>query len=182
MPGFRHGSRRHRFRPTLAATLAVAVALPVLLGLGVWQLERGQEKARLLVQAAAVQAQPPLDLGRAGSVDLIDDHRPVTVQGVFLGERQGLLDNQVRDGQVGYDVLTPLRVEGLTEVLLVDRGWLARGARRSDVPAWQTPAGEVTLIGYLHRPADVPLVTGAVSDSFGGRWVVSQIDPALLGE
>lgn len=182
MPGFHHGSRRHHFRPTLAATLAVAVALPVLLALGVWQLERGREKARLLTQAAAVQEQPPLDLGRAGSVDLIADHRPVTVRGVFLGERQGLLDNQVRDGQVGYDVLTPLRVEGLAEVLLVDRGWLARGARRSDVPVWQTPAGEVTLIGYLHRPADVPLVTGEVSDSFDGRWVVSQIDPALLGE
>ena len=88
----------------------------------------------------------------------------------------------MRDGQVGYDVLTPLRVEGLAEVLLVDRGWLARGARRSDVPVWQTPAGEVTLIGYLHRPVDVPLVTGDVSESFGGRWVVSQIDPALLGK
>lgn len=160
----------------------MAVALPVLLGLGVWQLERGREKARLLAQAAAIQEQPPLDLGRAGSVDAIADLRPVTVRGVFLGERQGLLDNQVRDGQVGYDVLTPLRVEGLAEVLLVDRGWLARGARRSDVPAWQTPAEEVTLIGYLHRPTDVPLVTGDVSDSFSGRWVVSQIDPSLLGE
>lgn len=182
MPGSGHGNRRHPFRPALAATLAVAVALPVLLGLGFWQLERGREKARLLTQAAAVQEQPPLDLGRAGSVDAIDDHRPVTVRGVFLEQRQGLLDNQVRDGQVGYDVLTPLRVEGLAEVLLVDRGWLPRGARRSDIPVWQTPEGEVTLIGYLHRPVDVPLVTGDISESFGGRWVVSQIDPALLGK
>lgn len=182
MPGFSHGAFRRHFRPTLAATLAVAVALPVLLGLGVWQLERGQQKARLLTQAAAAQGQPPLDLGRAGSVDAIDDHLPVVVRGVFLGEWQGLLDNQVRDGQVGYDVLTPLRVQGLAGVLLVDRGWLARGGRRSDVPAWQTPAGEVTLIGHLRRPADVPLVTGDVSESFGDRWVVPQIDPALLGE
>jgi len=66
--------------------------------------------------------------------------------------------------------------------VLVDRGWIARGMRRGDVPDWQTPAGIVTVTGSLHTPADVPFVTGDVTDTFAGRWVVSEIDPALLAD
>ncbi len=176
-----HSGGRRGFRPVLAASLAVILLLPVLVGLGVWQVKRGQEKARLLTEAALAQEQVPLDLAQVGQLDAIADHRRVVVRGVFLADRQGLLDNQVRDGRVGYDVLTPLRVEGRPGVLLVDRGWLPRGGRRSDVPIWQTPGGQVVLIGYLHRPADVPLVTGDVSESFGSLWVTAEIDPAPLG-
>lgn len=136
----------------------------------------------MLVVAASALEQAPLDLSQVEHFDAIPDHRRVMVRGVFLVDRQGLLDNQVRGGQVGYDVLTPLRVEGRPGVLVVDRGWLPRGGRRSDVPVWQTPDGEVTLIGYLHRPADVPLVTGDVTESFGSLWVVSEIGAAPLGE
>lgn len=173
------GARRGAFRPALSATLAVLVLVPILGGLGVWQVARGREKARLLDDAAAGQASAPTDLNEA-AFESIPSGRPVRVQGVFVGNRQGLLDNQVRDGQVGYDILTPLRVDGRDELLLVDRGWLARGPHREDLPHWSTPDGAVTLLGTLHPPVDVPLVSGGISDSFGGAWVVSEIDPAVL--
>ena len=173
------GARRGAFRPALSATLAVLVLVPILGGLGVWQVARGREKARLLDAAAAGQASALVDLNDA-AFESIPSERPVRVRGVFVGDRQGLLDNQVRDGQVGYDILTPLRVHGRDELLLVDRGWLARGPRREDLPQWSTPDGPVTLLGTLHTPADVPLLSGEISDTFGGAWVVSEIDPATL--
>jgi surfeit locus 1 family protein len=169
-----------RFAPSAAATVAVAILLPILVALGCWQIARGQMKAGLLVQAQQADAAAPLDLAPGDAVDALPERRRVRVRGEFLADRQGLLDNQVRDGQVGYDVLTPLRVEGRAAVLLVDRGWVARGARRSDVPHWQTPTGAVTLTGYLYTPANVPLVTGDVADTFGGNWVVLEIDPGAL--
>lgn len=171
-----------RFRPALAASLAVALALPILLGLGVWQVKRGQEKARLLGEVAAAGDMVPIDLARLAQINDIAEYRHVRVQGEFLIDRQGLLDNQVRDGQVGYDVLTPFRAQGVPGVILVDRGWLARGGRRSDVPTWQTPEGNVTLIGYLHQPADIPFVSGEVAESFRGLWVVPEISASLLGQ
>lgn len=170
---------RGAFRPALSATLAVLVLVPILSGLGVWQVARGREKARLLTEVAVGQASAPLDLNDA-AVESIPSGRPVRVRGVFLGDHQGLLDNQVRDGQVGYDILTPLRVNGHNDLLLVDRGWLARGPRREDLPQWSTPDWPVTLLGTLHPPVDVPLVSGEISDTFGGAWVVSEIDPATL--
>ena len=170
---------RNRFRPALAATVALALGLPILLGLGAWQVSRGQDKARLLQAAGAGQELAPIEFAQAAA-QASADYRRVVVKGRFVTDRQGLLDNQVRDGQVGYDVLTPLQVQGVPGVLLVDRGWLPRGGRRSDITPWQTPAGEVTLIGYLREPIDVPLVTGTVSESFGALWVVAQISPAHL--
>jgi surfeit locus 1 family protein len=175
-----HRDRRSPFRPSLAGTLAVAVCLPILLALGFWQIGRAQEKVRLLEAAAMGQAAPPLNLTEPASPERVPEYRRVVVRGEFLADRQGLLDNQVRDGRVGYDVLTPFRVDGQSSLVLVDRGWLARGARRSDDPAWQTPGGSVTLVGYLRRPMDLPLVSGEVRERFGNLWVVGEINPPLL--
>jgi surfeit locus 1 family protein len=173
---------KHRaFSPPFAATLAVLLLMPVLAGLGCWQGARAREKAHLLDEAAAGQAAAPTELASSESLESLAGWRPLRVQGVFLAERQGLLDNQVRDGRVGYDILTPLRVNGRDELLLVDRGWLPRGPRREDLPQWSTPDGLVSLTGTLHVPVDVPLVSGTVSDVFGGAWVVSEIDLPLLG-
>ena len=174
--------RRYGFRPSRAAILATGVALPILLALGCWQIERGREKARLLDAADREQAAAPVTLTAADPVEAIGPYRRVEVHGRFVADRQGLLDNQVRDGHAGFDVLTPLRIDGRAAVLLVDRGWLAGGARRTEVPHWLTPQAPVTLVGYLHPPTDLPLVTGQVAESLSGYWVVPEIDPALLGE
>lgn len=145
-------------------------------------MKRGHEKARLLGEADAARDMAPFDLGQPTQIDAIAEHRRVRMQGNFLADRQGLLDNQVRDGQVGYDVLTPFRAQGVPGVILVDRGWLARGGLRSDVPEWQTPHGAVTLIGYMHLPADIPFVSGEVTESFHDLWVVPEINTSLLGQ
>lgn len=173
------GALRNRFRPALAATVALGLCLPILIGLGAWQVIRGQDKARLLQAAGAGEALAPIEFAQADA-QAIADYRRVVVRGRFVADRQGLLDNQMRDGQVGYDVLTPLRMDSGPALLLVDRGWLPRGGRRSDIAPWQTPTGEVTLIGYLREPTDIPLITGAVSESFGALWVVAEISPAHL--
>ena len=48
-----------RFRPGLLPTLLVLMLLPVLLWLGFWQLERGEQKRDMLErQAAQAQAEP----------------------------------------------------------------------------------------------------------------------------
>lgn len=166
----------------MAATLAVLVGVPILSGLGLWQLARGHEKARLLEAAARGSAAEPVDFSDLASYAQVQGYRPVRVRGEFRADLQGLLENQVRDGQVGYDILTPLQVEGRAELLLVDRGWLPRGGRREDVPQWQTPGETVTLVGTLRAPVDVPLVSGEITDRFRGVWVVSEIDPAALGK
>jgi surfeit locus 1 family protein len=43
-----------------------------------------------------------------------------------------LLDYKIHRGRLGYYVVTPLRIEGSAMHVLVNRGWVAAGARRED--------------------------------------------------
>jgi len=90
-----------RFAPSLAASVAFVLLLPVLLGLGYWQVERGRTKARLLIHAAEQSRLAPLTVASHESFDSLPEQRRIQLRGEFLVDRQGLLDNQVRDGQVG---------------------------------------------------------------------------------
>ncbi len=123
-----------RFRPTLWPTLGALLVVPALLALGVWQLQRAEEKRDLLAQLeTARQAAPVAPTGE----DMRSDDwrfRRVRVSGRFDSGRQFLLDNQVRDGQVGYRVLTPLRTEGSDAAVLVARGWRAAGPGPDRLP------------------------------------------------
>lgn len=168
------------FRPSRAATVAVLTSLAILLALGSWQVSRGREKARMLVADARQAAAPPVDLTDGGSHTALGQRQRVTLRGRFLADRQGLLDNQVHGGRFGYDVLTPLQITGSDRVFLVDRGWLPGGPRRSDIADWDTPGGEVTVIGRLGRPVDIPFVSGSAIEHFGPLWMVAEINTSEL--
>jgi len=130
------------------------MGLGVLLGLGTWQMQRAAEKRLVLAdyrdktQSAAIALQDDL----RAPADLLHLH-PVTALGTFDLERAMLLDNRVRDSMVGYEVLVPLRLQGSDVAVLVNRGWLARGAQRAVKPNVQHPMGEVQVRGTAVRPA-----------------------------
>jgi surfeit locus 1 family protein len=135
----------------LAATL---IGMAVTARLGVWQLDRAAEKTALQ-DALEVQGRlPPLDasalardLGQAEA----QVHRRAEVGGIWLPAQTVHLDNRQMDGKVGFYVLTPLRLDD-GSVLLVQRGWRARDftdrARLAPLP---TPEGRVVLAGRLAR-------------------------------
>ena len=68
--------------------------------------------------------------------------------GAVLHAQQG------HNGVAGYHVITPLRIEGTSLCILVNRGWIAAPRLRSELPA--LPAvGEsrVDVIGIAHSPS-----------------------------
>lgn len=69
----------------------------------------------------------------------------VAASGRFVPEHTVYLDNKVRRGRAGYEVVTPLRLNGLH--VLVNRGWVAAGSRRDAVPEVPAPAGRVRITG-----------------------------------
>ncbi|RUQ45461.1 SURF1 family protein, partial [Corynebacterium pseudodiphtheriticum] len=89
-----------RFRPGIAPTLVVLVLLPLMVGLGFWQLARGHEKQLLVDRYAERRVADPISSAQLGDMADPAFHR-VRLRGQFDGEHSVLLDNRMRDGRAG---------------------------------------------------------------------------------
>lgn len=65
----------------------------------------------------------------------------MTVEGEFAPRYTVYLENKVRGGRVGYEVVTPLRLRGSTSHVLVNRGWVEA------IKDVSTPQGELRIEG-----------------------------------
>ncbi len=159
---------RYRFSPALVPTLVTAVLVPLLTGLGVWQLGRAEAKRSIEQTVARRIEAPPLeiDAARWSSIHLGTDssalaYRRVTMSGRFDGARQYLLDNRTRNGIAGFQVLTAFIPGGAAGGVLVNRGWVPLGERRDRSPALPVPSTELRLSGAFDAPRKSPLLLGS---------------------
>jgi len=140
---------------TLVAVAAL-VAIALTLGLGAWQWGRGQQRSAVHEATEARARLAPLAASRLPARLEADDpllHRPVLLRGEWLPLRTVFLDNRQMNGVPGFYVLTPLRLQGRDEVILVQRGWIPRNfERRETLPPVPTPAGVVEVRGRLAPP------------------------------
>lgn len=147
---------RYRFRPGLVVTLATLAVLPVLVGLGIWQLDRARQKAEIRDRYEARMQMPPIDLNRDPFDPEAVEFREAVVRGQYREAFTIFLDNKILNGVPGYHVLSPLEAKeegGETRgFILVDRGWIAWGNSRQILPDVDTPVGRVVLSGRLKVP------------------------------
>lgn len=136
---------------TLAAVLGVSAGLV----LGAWQLSRAAHKNALHADMAARRALPALDGRELAAVKNEADvlWRPVRLRGRWVAGQTVFLDNRQMRGKVGFDVLTPLRIDGGEVVVMVQRGWVQRNfSQRERLPAIQTPTDTVEVGGLIAPP------------------------------
>jgi surfeit locus 1 family protein len=161
---------RWRTWVVLAATL---LGMGVTASLGRWQLDRAAQKESLQMALRTQAVRPTLSLHESTmpeDADVTWLHRPAIVRGRWLAGHTVLLDNRQMQGpQPGFFVLTGLQIEGREEVLVVQRGWVARDVSdRSRVPDIPTPFEEtVTVAGRIAPPPAklyqfAPLETGVI--------------------
>jgi surfeit locus 1 family protein len=140
-----------RFHPTLWPTLITVPTLILLVGLGVWQLERLEWKEALIAERQSRSSQPaialPADLDDAARLQYL----PVRVRGRFRHDRELYLAARTFEGQVGLHVVTPL-VLADGRMLLVDRGWIPDGRRDPATRPEGQVAGEIELTGLVRLP------------------------------
>lgn len=150
--------------------LATALLVPLLCYLGFWQLARAEEKRELLTRLEARSMEPALSLAaalREPRVELAD--RRVQFSASALANRYLLLDNRLRDGQFGYDVVA--FVDGEEFILPLNLGWVAGDRSRltmpqvtlpialSDIEARiYIPSGDAFLLGDNQLPDTLPAV------------------------
>ncbi|WP_453976514.1 SURF1 family protein [Brevundimonas sp. Marseille-Q4549] len=123
-------------------TVATAAALVLLIGLGVWQVERLRWKEGLIAAAEAAAAKPPApladvlaDAGRGGGLEF----RKVLMVCRGLATAPYVELQTIHDGTPGVRLVSACRPEGEAFTVLVDRGFVA------DTISARPPVMETTL-------------------------------------
>jgi surfeit locus 1 family protein len=143
--GFRQHSYLIQFR--LGFFLLWLPVFVLLCQLGVWQLHRYHFKQNMVtLYDARAHAAAIAFLTVADSADLQFQH--VSVQGAYLPADNILVQNQVRAGQVGFEVITPFEIPGQQQLLLVDRGWVRSPAQltQESLASVQSVSGVIKLL------------------------------------
>ena len=150
-----------RFRPMLIPTLWFLPGLALLVGLGIWQIERLHEKEALIATVQAGISAPPVPLADAlarGAANA--EWRHVRVTGHFLHDKEIYVFSRGPKGAVGVDIVTPLvLMDGGT--VLIDRGFVPEALHESKTRQAAQVTGEVSLTGVLRLSQQPGLFTPA---------------------
>lgn len=142
--------------------LLVFSLLSLCLFLGFWQLERSEEKARMLEQIHQGYQEAGNQSALLSSLlqDQIQNYTHYQLTGRYHPEFSFILDNRTYQGRVGYHLLTLFEIlpeqhaaapEPESHWILVNRGWIAAPRLRSERPVYDTPSGILQINVQLTR-------------------------------
>jgi surfeit locus 1 family protein len=143
----------YEFRPRLIPTLATLCMMAITFSAGRWQLNRVSEKESLQSLFQQSQQLPAVNLARPMADANVLHYRAVVAEGEFLPDKQIYIDNREHDGRSGYHVITPLKIAGTGDIVLVNRGWVERGRNYSVAPVVQVPDGRIPVMGIGSLPS-----------------------------
>jgi surfeit locus 1 family protein len=160
--------------------LITLTAFAILIKLSHWQWQRAAEKTLQLQQIAAIQQQGALSghqLLAQGAAQL--DGAMLVDTAYWLPPYIWLLDNQILNGRVGYDVIIPMQFADNSTLVLVNLGWLAAGDNRQLLPEPQIPA-QLELEALVRSEPANTLLLGQNLEGSSYPMRMQQIDYALL--
>lgn len=160
----------------------------MLVGLGIWQLQRADYKQGLqdlYEQRSAATSVGLSELSAEQDVAYLQ----IRVQGRFDNDHHFLLDNRVLNGRAGYEVISAFLLEPaitsksgeVFDLIWVNRGWIPMLASRNELPEVKSVTQRVELNGQLVNPSD----TFVLADlPLSAHWpeVVQRIDLSQMTE
>lgn len=162
----------------------MAVLVPGSVRLGLWQLDRLDERmARNVIWEHRLAADPvPLDVVTSNTSTLTPEdvrHLRVVVEGTFVAEEQVLVRNRPEGGRNGNWVVTPMvRDDGSTLAIL--RGWVPFEAVDPADRRLTPPPGLVRVEGVL-VPGEEPTGLGPRDEGEGRLPRMVLLDLERLG-
>lgn len=159
-----------RWRGAAGLTVAMLAALAVLIGLGVWQLQRLEWKRGLIAQIEARTKADPITLEEAEALARAGQdpsYYRVRVEGRFHHGRERYL-YAVSEGRMGWHVITPLETAA-GEMVLIDRGFVPEAFRDASTRAAGQIADVTTVTGIVRAPEQQGLFTPD-NEPEANRW------------
>lgn len=130
------------------AMLLTLAAFCTLIKLGVWQLQRAEQKQLLQTRAEQLSKQPPVATSALFSGQALAQAQ-YRQSGQLLFQYAQLLDNRIHGGMAGYHLVVPFQPDDSAHLLLVNLGWLPMGQDRRQLPEFSTIEHQVMVAGRL---------------------------------
>lgn len=113
-----------RFQPKTVPSLIAGAMFIVLIGLGMWQVERLAWKNEMISAIKEKMSMKPVPLPEKIKDPSSWEHRRVSMVGNFMHGSDFLVRPRTLDGKPGYHMITPFqRASG--GIVLVNRGWIS---------------------------------------------------------
>lgn len=142
---------KQNIKRRLSFIIFAIIAFSVCLKLGLWQLERAEQKRKLLTTTQTT-------ITALQGVTQADVHQPIELSGYFDNQHPILLDNQTHKKQPGYHLYLPFISQN--NAILVNLGWLKAPAQRQQLPEIKQFEGNFTISGQLSFPQGSPFLLG----------------------
>ena len=164
---------------TLLPWLITGLSVLAMCALGYWQLERMIYKQQRLASIAQKSANESLSLNEALSQQ---DPRDVAVvfEGVPNALNMLMLDNQIHNGQVGFDILAPVKTN--LGWILVNYGWVKAPNLSRSLPSVELDSGLQRFTGVITRPEKNPLVQETNTAQFSYPALIQEINVEMLSK
>ena len=170
-------------KPSWLILIATAVGVFCLSSLGVWQLQRAEEKKQTLRDSQLQTKDTPQSIRLPVTEPEKLRYQRIQLQGRYISSKQFVLDNQVHDHKVGYNILTPFRIINTEFVVLVDRGWIALENSRQQLPEVNVSEELRTVTGTVYALFGKPFTLGEI-DNGDSNWprLIQYLDFDVLGD
>lgn len=163
-------------------TVAAAVALAVLIGLGAWQVHRLAWKTDLLARIERLKHAPPRPLAdvlaEAARGVNVSFTRVETICAPAAGAATSIYRYALRDGRVGWRLMGTCRLADGTAITL-DRGLVDKFAGGMAPAAAAFPPA-ASVVGVLRQPGGHSILTPAPATAADGSVTLLAVDPAAL--
>jgi len=140
----------YHFTPRLWPTVMTIPIVIILVMLGNWQMRRLDWKLGIIHRIESRYSQPAVNLPRNLKNPDTWNYRHVTVTGRFLYTREMPLYSIGPDGGPGYDLYTPLLIQG-GKYLIVNRGWVPEKLKEQVSRPGTISSGQVKIGGVLRK-------------------------------
>jgi len=150
---------RYRTPRWIVAHVVVLLVAAVFVRLGIWQLDRLDERRTSNAIIADRRAAPAEDLQvLLASVPPDEvEYRPAFVSGTFDVRGEVLVRSRTYLGEAGYHVVTPLVTEPGVAVL-VNRGWVPLEVDAAPAVPALPPGGRVEVTGTIRNSQTAPVL------------------------
>lgn len=140
-------------RKWIGPTIVVFLGMLLMIRLGIWQLDRLEQRRVANVELIAALDAEPINLNEEGLVGDSEslENRLAVVSGTYDLDEQIILKVQNWEGRAGVHLITPLLIDGLDTAVIVDRGWVPQSDVDENKIAQYDLEQSVQINGYLAK-------------------------------